>query len=46
MEQIASGNGISNVDIENVFENEKNDDLKKNFMDVFSSNSIARYMNF
>ena len=29
---MASGNGISNADVENFFENEKNDDLKKNFM--------------
>ena len=26
---MASGNGISNVDIDNFFENEKNNDLKK-----------------
>ena len=43
---MASGNGISNVDIENFFENEKNDDLKKNFMGVYSSNSITKYIYF
>ena len=43
---MASGNGISNVDIENFFENEKNDDLKKNFMAVYSSNSITKYIYF
>ena len=45
-EQMASENGISNVDIENIFENEKNDDLKKTDMGVYSSNSIAKYINF
>ena len=43
---MASGNGISNADIENFFENEKNDDLKKNFMGVYSSNSITKYIYF
>ena len=43
---MASENGISNVDIENIFENEKNDDLKKTDMGVHSSNSIAKYINF
>ena len=43
---MACGNGISNVDIENFFENEKSDDVKKNFMGVYSSNSITKYMNF
>ena len=41
---MASGNGISNVDIENFFENEN--DLKKNFMGVYSSNSITKYIYF
>ena len=39
-EQMASGNGISNADIENFFENEKNDDLNKKFMGVYSLHSI------
>ena len=43
---MGSGNRISNVDIENFFEYEKNDDLKKNFMGVYSSNSITKYINF
>ena len=43
---MASGNGISNADIENFFKNEKNDDLKKNFMGVYFSNSITKYVNF
>ena len=37
--------GISNVDIEKVFKNE-NEDIKKNFIDVYSSNSITRYINY
>ena len=43
---MASGNRISNVDIENFFEYGKNDDFKINFMDVYSSNSITKYINF
>ena len=47
MEQMAGRSWISNVGIENFFENEKkNGDLKKNFMDVNSSNSITKYINF
>ena len=45
-EQIVSGNGISNVDIENFFGNEKNNDLKKNLMGMYSSNTITKYINF
>ena len=43
---MGSGNRVSNVDTENFFEYEKNDDLKKNFMGVYSSNSITKYINF
>ena len=43
---MANGNWISNVYIKNSFENEKNDDLEKNFMGVYSSNSITKYINF
>ena len=47
MEQMAGRSGISNVGIENFFENQKkNGDLKKNFMDVNSSNSITKYIHF
>ena len=46
MEQMASGNVISNVDIEKYFENETNNNLKKNFMGVYFSNSITKYINF
>ena len=41
-----SGNGISNIDIEKFFSNEENDDLKKNYMGVYSSNNFTRYINF
>ena len=43
---MASGNGISNVDTENFFENKMSNDLKKIFMGVYSSNSITKYINF
>ena len=43
---MVSGNGISNVDIENFFGNEKSNDLKKNFMGMYSSNTITKYINF
>ena len=41
-----SGNGIGNIDIENIFSNEENDDFKKNYMGVYSSNNLTRYINF
>ena len=41
-----SGNGIGNIDIENIFSNEENDDLKKNYMGVYSSNNLTRYISF
>ena len=37
--------GISNVNIENFFGNE-NEDIKKNFIGVYSSNSMTRYINY
>ena len=37
--------GISNVAIKKVFENE-NEDIKKNFIGVYSSNSLTRYINY
>ena len=37
--------GTSNVAIEKFFENE-NEDIKKNFIGVCSSNSITRYINY
>ena len=41
-----SGNGIGNIDIENIFSNEENDDFKKNYMGVYSSNNLTRYISF
>ena len=38
--------GISNLEIENFFENEENQDLKNNYMGVHSIDSIARYIIF
>ena len=37
--------GISNIIIEKIFENE-NDDCKKNFIGIYSSNSITRFINY
>ena len=39
-------NGISNIYIGKFFSNEKNDDLKKNYMGVYSSINLTRYINF
>ena len=38
--------GVSNVDIEKYFQNESNEDLKKNFKCVMSSNSMTKLVNF
>ena len=38
--------GISNFEINKFFENEENQDLKNNYMGVYSIDSIARYINF
>ena len=43
---MTSGNGITNIEIEKFFDNEMNDDLNRNFMDVYSSDSITKYINF
>ena len=37
--------GISNIPIEKFFENQ-NDDLKKIFIGIYSSNSIIRFINY
>ena len=37
--------GISNITMEKIFKN-KNDDLKKDFIGVYSSNSITRFINY
>ena len=38
--------GISNIDMEKFFNNEENVDLKKNYIGVYSSNNLTRYINF
>ena len=38
---MTSGNGIINTDIEKLFDNEANDDLKRNFTGVYSSDSVT-----
>ena len=38
--------GISNFEINKYFENEENQDLKNNYMGVYSTDSITRYINF
>ena len=43
---MASANGITNIDIEILFENETNDDLKRKFVGVYSSDLITNYINF
>ena len=37
--------GISNLEIEEFFENEENQDLKNNYMGVYSIDSVTRYIN-
>ena len=37
--------GISNFEINNFFENEENQDLKSNYVAVYSIDSITRYIN-
>ena len=38
--------GISNIEIEKFFHNEQNEDLRKNYMGVYSMDSITKYINF
>ena len=38
--------GISNIKIEKFFNDEQKEDLKKNYMGVYSMDSITRYKNF
>ena len=38
--------GITNLEINKFFENEENQDIKNNYMGVYSINSITRYINF
>ena len=39
-------NRILNVEIEKFFHNEQNEDLRKNYMAVYSMDSITKYINF
>ena len=39
-------NGITNIEVEKFFDNEMNDDLKRNFVGVYLSDSITKYINF
>ena len=43
---MASGNGIDNTDIEKFFDDETNEDLKRNFMGFYTSDSITKYVKF
>ena len=43
---MASGYGITNIEIEKFFDDETNENLKRNFMGVYSSDSITKYINF
>ena len=38
--------GIANLEIDTFFENEENQDLKNNYMGVYSIDSITKYINF
>ena len=37
--------GIANLEIDKFFENEENQDLKNNYMGVYSIDSITKYIN-
>ena len=39
-------NGITNLEIDKYFEKEENEDIKKNYMGVYSIDSITKYINF
>ena len=43
---MASGNAITNSEIEKFFDDETNVDSKRNFMSVYPSDSITKYINF
>ena len=38
--------GITNLEVNKFFENEENQDIKNNYMGVYSIDSITRYINF
>ena len=39
-------NGITNLEIDKFFEKEEHEDIKKNYMAVYSIDSITKYINF
>ena len=39
-------NGRTNLEIDKYFEKEENEDIKKNYMAVYSIDSITKYINF
>ena len=43
---MASRNRITNIEIEKFFDDETNEDLKRDVMGVYSSDSITKYINF
>ena len=43
---MVTGNGITNIEIEKFFDDETNKDLIRNFMGIYSSDSITKYINF
>ena len=43
---MTSENGITNTEIKRFFDDEMNDDLKRNFMGLCLSDSITKYINF
>ena len=40
------GDGISNTEIKIFFEKERNEDIRKNFMGVYSMGNVTKYINF
>ena len=40
------GDGISNTEIKVFFEKERNEDIRKNFMGVYSMDNVTKYINF
>ena len=38
--------GISYIEIEKFFHNERNEDLRKNYVGVCSMDSVTKYINF
>ena len=40
------GEGISNTQIQNFFEKEQNEDIRNNYMGVFSMDFVTKYIKF